>query len=199
MRRIPLARGIVATLALCALRLRAAAPEAEGAAGAGDPWLLWKWVNFVILFAALGYLISKSAGAYFRSRTASIQKGIAESGKRKKDAEASVAEIGRKIAALDQEVGQLRSNAKTAFAAEGLRIEGETAQALDRLRRQSEHEIAAMVKEARMELRTQTAKLALEMASRQVRETLTAAGDRILIDGFTRDLGERAVNAGERT
>jgi len=198
MRSSTLARGAVAALALSAIRLRAAAQEAEGAAGAGDPWLLWKWVNFVILFAGLGYLISKSAGAYFRSRTASIQKSIAESARQRKEAEASVAEIASKLGALDHEVERLRSSAKAAFAAEGLRIESETAQALERLRRQREHEIAAMSKEARMELQAHTAKLALEMAARQVRETLTAAGDRVLIDGFVRDLGERAVNAGER-
>lgn len=182
-------------VALYPLSLRAAAQEAEGA---GDPWLLWKWVNFVILFAVLGYLISKSAGAFFRSRTEVIQKGIAEATKQRKEAEARVAEIAGKIAGLEREVGRLRVNAKAAFAAEGERIERETAQALSRIQSQAEHELAAMAKDARSELRAHTARLALDLAIRQVRETLTAVDDRALIDGFVHDLGERATAAGTR-
>ncbi len=198
MRRSSLARGAVVAAALPALSLRAAAQEAEGAAGAGDPWLLWKWVNFLILIAALGYLISKSAGAFFRSRTGSIQKGIADAATLRRDAEAKSADIARKIAGLEQEAGRLRASAKAAFAAEGQRIERQTEQALEHVRRQAEQEIATMAKNARIELQSHTAQLALDLAIRQVRETLTADNDRVLIDGFVHDLGERAANAGLR-
>lgn len=198
MRRPFFARGAALALILPALCLRAAAQEAEGAAGAGDPWLLWKWVNFLILFAGLGYLISRSAGAFFRSRTGSIQKGITDAATLRRDAEAKSAEITRKIAGLDQEVGQLRVTAKASFAAEGQRIERETGRTLEHIRQQGEHEIATMAKNARIELQAHTGKLALEFAMGQLRETLTAEDDRALIDGFLRDLGERAASAGPR-
>ena len=195
MRRLPLALGAAIALAFHPLALRAAEQEAEGA---GDPWLLWKWVNFAILFAGLGYLISKSAGAFFRTRTGVIQKGIADATKLKRDAEARAAEIARKFTGLEREVEQLRSSARAEFALEGQRIERETAQTLKRIQFQAGQEISATAKSAQMELQAHTAKLALDLAIKHVREGMTVENDRVLIDGFLRDLGEREAGAGLR-
>src|SRR5271166_401930 len=76
-----------------------------------DPWIWWKWANFLILAGALGYLVSKPAGAYFRGQSDEITRGIAEAAKVKQDAEARAALIEKRLAGLGEEVAKLRSAA----------------------------------------------------------------------------------------
>ncbi len=58
MRRATLALVLGLSLAPCALPLETGAGS-ESSAEAGDPWIVWKWINFAILAAGLGYLISQ--------------------------------------------------------------------------------------------------------------------------------------------
>jgi hypothetical protein len=67
-------------LLTAALAMAQEAPAQES----GDPLLMWKWINFAILAVALGWLMAKTLPAVFKSRTASIQKGIAEAQQQKK-------------------------------------------------------------------------------------------------------------------
>ena len=60
-----------------------------------DNSTFWKVVNFAILAAAIGYGVLKAAPAFFRGRTADIQRGIAEATKMRQDAEARAAEMDR--------------------------------------------------------------------------------------------------------
>jgi len=174
-------------LSVCAF-----AQEAGGQAqDPGDPWLMWKWVNFAILAAGLGYLIVKNAGPFFSSRTASIQKGIAEAAKLKQEAEAKAAEMERKMARLGEAIEQLRATAKSEMAAEGRRIEQETAGALNRIQLQSSQEIEATGKKAAEELRSYAAKLALDLAEQQVRSGMSTEVDHGLVDAFLHDLNAR--------
>ncbi len=57
-------------------------PEPKGLQEARE---MWKWANFAILAIALGYAIGKYAPGMFRTRTAEIQKGIAEAQQVKRD------------------------------------------------------------------------------------------------------------------
>ncbi len=177
----------------CAAR----AAEATGAAASGDPWLLWKWVNFALLAAGLGYLISKTAGTYFRSRTESIQKGIAEAAKLKREAEAQAAEIERRIAGLSREVDQLREEASREFAAESDRVAKSTEEALRRIEEHAAQEIESLAKTERLHLKSYAAGLALDLAAEQVRAGLDDAASARLVDGFQAELA--ALPASERS
>ncbi len=177
--------GAVAALAA----LWAQAQEAGEKAGGGDPWLAWKWVNFVILAGALGYLISKSAGSFFRSRTAAIREGIDEAARMKREAEERAAAIERKVSGLEKEVERLRGEAKAEFAAEGERIERETAETLRRIQQQAEGEIESLSKAARLELKAYAAGLAVDLAEGQIRAAMDGTRDAALIAAFAGRLG----------
>src|ERR1700737_688429 len=73
----------------------------------GDPWIAWKWVNFLILAGGLGYLISKHAPAYFAQRSREIEASLLEAAKTKQDAEARAAAIEKRLADLDREIQSL--------------------------------------------------------------------------------------------
>jgi F-type H+-transporting ATPase subunit b len=171
------------------------AAHEDKAGGHGDSSTLWKTVNFILLAAALGYGISKTAGAFFRSRTAKIQEGIAEATKMRGEAEARATEMERRLANLGAEIENLRKTAGAETAAEGERVNAETARLLAKVQANAEQEIASAVDQARKELRAYSSELALDLARWKIRDRLTPALDEAFFDSFLRDLertGRRA-------
>jgi len=108
----------------------------------------WKWANFAILVGVLGWLVSKNAGPFFRSRSESIAAGIAEATKTREDAEARAAEIERKVSNLTAEVEQLRRQAHEEIAREGERVRAETEAQIRKVQAQAQAEIASAAKHA---------------------------------------------------
>jgi F-type H+-transporting ATPase subunit b len=182
-----------ARLGACATRVLAVgmvfavsafAQEAEPS----DPWLGWKWANFAILAAGLGYLIRKHAPAYFEQRTKEIQQGILEATKAKQDAEARAAAMDGRLAGLESEIASLRTTARAEMAAEGERIGRETEHRLRRIQAQSAEEIALMSRAATAELRKYSAQLALDLAQQRIRSRMTKEVEDGLVDRFLQDL-----------
>ncbi len=169
--------------------------QAVAAAGAGahDHTLLWKWVNFVILAAILGYMISKRAGAFFGGRTQEIQQGIREASRLRQEAEARAEEIARRLAGLPAEIEQLRRAAQEELAAEGERLRRETEAALAKIREQGEQEIASIASAARQELKAYSAELAVKLAEEKLRAWLTPERDAELVGAFLHDLEKRGL------
>ena len=183
------------TIALgCALEFVALAQEGNtsAAADAGDPWLVWKWINFAILVAGLGYLIGKAAPAYFQGRREEIQGALIEAAREIKDAEAKAADLDQRFSRIQIEIEQLRKEAGAAMAMEGERIRQETEHHLKRIQEQSEQEIALMTRAARHELRKYSAGLALDLAEQRIRSRMTPDAEAGLVDSFVADLRRRA-------
>ena len=152
----------------------------------GDPWLGWKWANFLILAAGLGYLIRKHAPAFFQQRSREIQLGISEATKTKQEAEARAAVIERRLAGLESEITKLRAEAREEIAAEGGRISRETIHRLQRIQAQSTQEIELMSRAAKAELRKYSAELALDLAQQRIRGRMTKEAQDSLADKFLR-------------
>jgi F-type H+-transporting ATPase subunit b len=178
-------------LALGALLLAPLAFGEEKKAAADEgKWIPWEWANFAILAGGLGYLVAKNAGGFFRARTASIQKDIAESGRLREEAEAKAREIEQRLAALGAEIEKLRAEAGAAFSGEGERIREETEHHLERLRQQTEREVDSMTKAARDDLRAWAAQLALDLAEDRIRSRMDESAQSRLLDKFTQQLGD---------
>ena len=163
----------------------------------GDPWLGWKWANFLILAAGLGYLIRKHAPAFFQQRSREIQLGISEATKTKQEAEARAAVIERRLAGLESEITKLRAEAREEIAAEGGRISRETIHRLQRIQAQSTQEIELMSRAAKAELRKYSAELALDLAQQRIRGRMTKEAQDSLADKFLQDLRYQ-ITPGER-
>jgi F-type H+-transporting ATPase subunit b len=163
------------------------------AAGEGehhdDNSTLWKTINFVILAAAIGYGISKAGPAFFRSRTAEIQRGIAEATRLQEQAETHAAEMTRRLENLDAEIADLRREARAELEAEDRRIQASTAQLMARMQANAEQEIASAGKQARKELRAYSSELALELARQKIRSRMTPELANTMMDSFVRELG----------
>lgn len=183
-------------LSIALWQLPALAGEAAGHAGAGDSVAgphetLWKTVNFVILAGFLGYLIGKHAPGLFASRNAKIRSGLDEAAAKTAEAEARVAGISRKLAALQDEIDQMRREALAELQADQQRTRQETGQLLEKVNQHARQDIDAAGKAARQELKVYAAGLALRLAEEQIRAGMSADAEQTLVNAFAGDLARR--------
>jgi F-type H+-transporting ATPase subunit b len=192
MRRATLALAFGLALAFYALPQETRpAPATQREGERGDPWIWWKWANFLILAAGLGYLISKHAPPYFATRSKEIEQSLLEAAKAKQDAEARAASIDKRLADLDREIESLRQAARAETAAEGERLRSEAERHLQRIQQQAGQEIELMINGARHDLRKYAALLALDLAEQRIHSRLTKDVQEELMDGFLQDLRMR--------
>ena len=158
----------------------------EGASEGPSP--IWAWANFAILAGALGYLIVKKGGPWFQSRSLAIRKGIAEAEEIRREAEASAAEVDRRLAGLQTEIDSLRTNAQREQSAEAERIRQQAAADLARIQGHAAREIESAGKTARLELKRYAAQLAVDLAEQKIRRQMTPEVQAALIERFGRDL-----------
>ena len=163
-------------------------PAVNEAEQQGDPWIGWKWANFLILAGVLGFMISKVAGKLYRTQSEAITRGITEAAKVKQDAEARAAEIDKRLAGLQGDIETLRSEARAEMAAESDRISQDTEHQLKRLQHQSEQEIELMTRAARQQLKAYSAELALQLAEQQIRSRMNPETQDSLVRAFSQDL-----------
>jgi F-type H+-transporting ATPase subunit b len=193
MRRTMLSIALGIALACIALPQERGGGEARQETEQGDSMIWWKWANFIILGAGLGYLIAKNVPALFRKQAEEIQKSLAEAAKVKQDADAQAAAIERRLAGLQAEIDGLRQSAHAEMSAESERIRREGEHQLQRMQQQSAQEIELMTRGAKDELRRYSAALALDLAGQRVRSRMTPAAQDGLVDGFLQDLRSRVA------
>jgi F-type H+-transporting ATPase subunit b len=168
--------------------------KAQESGGVPEVNVGWKWANFVILVAGLGYLLAKALPPLFKSRTEEIQKGIAEARAIKLDADKRAADVAARTATLGADIERFRVEAKAEMQQEGERIRQETAAQIARLEHQAEEDIEMTGKLARRELKSYAAKLSLDLAEQRVRERLDPATEAGLVDAFIQDLERESKN-----
>jgi len=158
--------------------------------GGEDRTIVWKWANCAILVGALGYAISKKAGAFFEARNAEVAQAIAAARKVKEEADAQLAEIDHRLALLDREILALRESARLEAEAEANRMRQETERELAKIQAYAEREIDAAVKLARLQLKTYAGDLAIDLAYRKIAERLSPEAQNGLVDLFVTGLNE---------
>ena len=167
----------------------AAEPAAHGESGGEKDMTGWKWANFAILVAALGFLVAKQGGPYFASRSIEIRKGIEDATKMRADAEARAAAMEARLANIGAEIEAMKKSAREEAAQEGDRIRNETQRELAKIQAHADHEISSALKSAQLELMSYSAQLAIRLARNKVRERMTPADQDALVRDFVDDLG----------
>ncbi len=155
---------------------------------AGHDMTPWLWANFVILVVALGYLSKKYGAPFLQARQENISKGIADAETKKTEADRRVAEVNQKLATLDAEIANLKTQMREEQAQEAKRLADRNAAELARVQQQSEQEMEAAGKAARLELQGYAAKLALDLAEKKLRSGMTGDAQDRLTRGFVESL-----------
>ncbi len=124
----------------------------------------------------------------FRDRTQAIQKGIREAQAASAEAKQRLGDIEARLAKLDSEVAEIRSSAEREAAAEEQRILQAAEEDKRKVLEGVETEISAIARNARRELKTYAATLAVDLASRKIK--VDESTDQVLLREFVGQLGK---------
>jgi F-type H+-transporting ATPase subunit b len=155
----------------------------------------WKWANFAILAAGIGYLMVKQVGPFFAERSQEIRKGIEDSQKLRAEADARAAGMEAKLRSLSADVETMRKALLAEEAQEDARIRQATEGELAKIEDNTDRDIAAALKAAQVELRRYSAQLAVDLARARVRESMTPAIEDTLVRNFVTDLGQQGTTS----
>jgi F-type H+-transporting ATPase subunit b len=167
----------------------------EGEASPVDSPAGWifRWLNFAIVFGAIGYLAWKKGGPYFRAQAEEISRKIAEGARAREAAERQRQEVQAKLANIESEIAAMRAESKRDADAEAQRLRSLAREEAEKIERAAQAEIVAAERAARMELKTLAARMAVERAEALLRRELTPKSEAALFQAFVQEL-ERSLN-----
>ncbi len=151
-------------------------------------YLVYWFINFVLVVLFFVLLFRSSVPKMFRDRTEAIQKGIREAQAASADAARRLSEIEARLARLDTEVAKIRTSAESEAVAEEARIRQAAEEDKRKVLESVETEISAIARNARRELKTYAATLAVDLASRKIKVDDTT--DQALLREFVGQLGK---------
>ena len=151
-------------------------------------YLVFWFLNFVLVILFFVMLFRSSVPQMFRDRTQAIQKGIREAQAASAEAARRLSDIEARLAKLDTEVAEIRASAESEAAAEEARIRQAAEEDKRKVLEGVETEIGAIARNARRELKTYAATLAVDLASRKIK--VDEATDQALLREFVGQLGK---------
>jgi F-type H+-transporting ATPase subunit b len=169
-----------------------AAEAAEEDPSAAATGLIFRWLNFALVFGGIGYLLAKHGGAFFQSNAKTIAASITEASAAKAEADSHLREVEAKFARIDQEVAELREAARRDSAAEveRLRVLGRTE--IEKIGQAAHAELAASERAAQQELRALAASMAVERAGALVSSRMSGEIRARMLHSFLGELGRSA-------
>jgi F-type H+-transporting ATPase subunit b len=151
----------------------------------------FKWVHFLIVAAFLYWLFAKVLPQTFRRNADNISAAITKATAAKAEAERQLKEAVAKLATLEHEVAQFRSQAQKDASAELERLRAAIKVDAEKISVAAKAEIEAAERAARVELKKLAAKLAMDHAETLVSKQLTAALQEAMLKEFVQGLQGR--------
>ena len=156
--------------------------------------LIYKSINFVILFGLIIYFLAKPARDFFTSRTAAIQKGMADAKVAREEAGKRVAEIEQKLASLGADIAALRAEAAREDGVQAGIMRKATETEGAKILAAAEVEIDTMARSARLDLKAYAAKLAVDLAEKRIQGRMNPETQSKLLQSYVNDLSEGGKN-----
>lgn len=130
-------------------------------------------VNFLIFVFILYKLAGEPIKNYFRNRAHSIEVAIKEAQEAREEAYKRAKEYEERLLKADMELKEVLVQAERERDEQIKRVREETKRILERIREQSEAAADLEVKKAKVELRRESADLAIKIAEGLLRESFT--------------------------
>jgi F-type H+-transporting ATPase subunit b len=176
-----------------------AAAAGEHEAGSPIVGMIAKLFNFAILAGTLVYFLRSPIATYLRDRGTQIRGDLVKAADMRTSATAQLAAIDKRMAVLPAELDALRKAGAEELAAEESRMRQTAESERTRLLDQARREIDAQLNVAQRELLGHTADLAVAIASKRVKATITAADQARLVDRYLGQLGRAPGTDGRVT
>jgi F-type H+-transporting ATPase subunit b len=154
--------------------------------------LIFRWLNFLIVFGGIAYLIAKYGGAFFRGNAKEISASILEAGVEKAEAERELQVVETKIARLDRDVEEMREEARRNWAAESERLRASSVAEIEKINLAAQAELAASERAARHEVREIAASMAVERAATLVSSKMNPEIRARMFQSFLSEIGKGA-------
>jgi F-type H+-transporting ATPase subunit b len=175
-------------MALPVLAAEGAEPDpADSTAG-----LIFRWLNFLIVFGGIAYLIAKHGGAFFRGNAKEIAASIVEATAVKAEADRELREVEVKVARLDQDVAEMREEARRNWTAESERLRAAGVTEIEKINLAARTELAASERAAQQQVREIAASMAVERAAALVSSMMNREIRARMFQSFLGELGKGA-------
>ncbi|HLJ24405.1 MAG TPA: hypothetical protein VKT71_09885 [Candidatus Acidoferrales bacterium] len=172
-------------LAIPVLAAEGAEPDpADSTAG-----LIFRWLNFIIVFGGIGFLVGKHGGAFFRGNAKEIAANIVEATAAKAEAERELNQVEVKISRLDQDVAEMRAEAQRNWAAESERLHASGQAEIEKIANAAREELAASERAAQQQVREIAATMAVQRAAAMVSSKMNAEVRSRMFQTFLSQLG----------
>jgi F-type H+-transporting ATPase subunit b len=149
-------------------------------------------LNFAIIVVVVVWAVRKYVPGILRERSAAIQRDLEEARAASQDANRRLADIETRLRQLDVEIGRMQATAEQEADAEEGRIQKAAEEDIRKVVLAAEQEIVAAAKQARRELATHTADLAIALARQQINVDSTT--DQVLVRTFASKLASQNNN-----
>jgi F-type H+-transporting ATPase subunit b len=150
--------------------------------------LRYKIINFVILVGGLGYVLRKPMAEFFRSRSASIQKGLDEGRKALEASQAQLRAVEEKLRRLETEIAAFKDSALREMEAERQRLQKASAEEAARILESARAQMDTALRGAKLDLKNYAAQQSIVLAEELIRNRLDDSGRRRLVTQFVATL-----------
>ncbi|MGO9318588.1 MAG: ATPase [Terracidiphilus sp.] len=154
---------------------------------------IFEGINFAIIVLAVGIPLFRILPKTLRNRSEKVRAGIESARKQTEDAYSRLSVIEAKLAGLDSDIAQIRSQVELESKEDEARIKSTIKEESARIVAAAAQEMEASAAQARRSLRHFAADLAIEQAAKQL--AITPETDRALIAEF---LGDTSVQGGRK-
>ena len=151
--------------------------------------LIFRWLNFLIVFGGIAYLIAKHGGAFFRANAKEIAASILEATAAKAEADRELREVETKIARLDRDVSEMREEARANWDAESGRLQASGVTEIEKINQAARAELAASERAAQQQLREIAATMAVQDAAALVASRMNTEIRARMFQSFLGELG----------
>ena len=154
--------------------------------------LIFRWLNFLIVFGGIAYLIAKYGGAFFRGNAKEIAASIVEASAAKAEAHRELHEVEAKIARIDQDVAVMHEEARRNWTQESERLRASGQAEVEKIAHAAREELAASERAAQQQVREIAASLAVDRAAALVSSRMNAEIRARMFQSFLSELGRGA-------
>ncbi len=154
--------------------------------------LIFRWLNFIIVFGGIAYLIAKHGGSFFSANAKEIASSIMQATAAKAEADRELHAVEAKLAHLDEDVAQMRAEAERNWAAEAERLRASAQAEIEKIANAAREELAATERAAQQQVREIAASLAVERAAVMVSSMMNAEVRSRMFQTFLNELGRGA-------
>lgn len=172
--------------------LVAMASEGGGHADSGAVLedFLYRCFNFALMVGLLAYFVIKPVRKGLKDRTTEIAKTLADAEAAKAAAEAKYLEYSQKLAKASEEIAGITAAIRREGELEREKILAAAREMAAKIERETDQQAAGVVSKARAELRGEASRLAVELAEELLKNRISSADQKRLVDEYMKKVGE---------